>query len=164
MTLKPEQYRELDALIAEHVFGFIWYYIPARNNDLRFLVPKNSLRLTPARRKCTPAQKAKMEPYTDALRDVPNYSTDRHHAMDVYFELCRDGRWCCITLKGDYAYNWDVFLTYASHNDMTPNMSNAERKKLMKKHEVTTHVNDQELPLAIVRAALHAHGVKYETK
>ncbi len=73
---------------------------------------------------------------------LPCFSTDIKGVWYVVEKLRDSGDWCCITIESDYAYLWAV--------KMTPHLS--------KDHRPTVIVEDEDLPVAICRAALMAVG------
>jgi hypothetical protein len=73
----------------------------------------------------------------------PPYSTEIGAAMTVFQRLRESDAWCCLTIKSDHAYVWDVHLTPSNWEDTFS-------------HEPAVKVTSTLLPLAICRAALLA--------
>ena len=85
--------RKLDALVAEHVMGFVWL---SGHRGLRGLFPVDS----PSTAGFTPATGAE-QLYADVYREVPDYSTSIADALTVLETF--DGEWWVeLTRQGDF--------------------------------------------------------------
>lgn len=73
---------------------------------------------------------------------LPAFSTDIIGVWYVVEKLRDSGDWCCIAIRSDYSYMWRI--------EMTPHLSTD--------HQPTVVVEDEDLCLAICRAALMAVG------
>lgn len=120
--------RELDKLIAEKVMGL--NVIKTEYNKGKHIVYSIG------------------EPeYWDFAGDMqlsnplPNYSEDLNAAMEVFQKLRDSHKWCCLEIRSDYNYVWDVWLTKGSSEEHKPSI-------LVKAQE--------SLPLAICLAALES--------
>lgn len=82
--------REMDALVANKVMGWIDYSSPC-NGDPDGLCPE-----------------------TFVWVPIPHYSTDIAEAMKVWQKLRGSGKFCCLNICSDYHYTYDIILTEAS--------------------------------------------------
>ena len=87
--------RELDALVAEKIMG----WTPSLYTDHTWeMVRPNS---------------------ADGLLvyAVPEYSTEIEHAWKVFEKLRESGDFCCLWIKSDYNYVYDVTWVYENNDD-----------------------------------------------
>ena len=78
-----------------------------------------------------------------------SYSTDMNYAWEVFEELRNSGKYCCLTIKSDYNYVYDVDLILS---ELLGNIL----------HKRTIHITNENLPFAICLAALDTVGINQE--
>ena|ERR1035437_8230779 len=44
---------------------------------------------------------------------LPSYSEEIGPAMEVFEYLRKSHKWCCLKIRSDYCYNWEIVLTEA---------------------------------------------------
>lgn len=84
--------------------------------------------------------------YDPHPREPLCYSTEIGCAFQVVEKLRQGDYWCCIEIKSDYSYVWDVKLTRSESLEYDENY----------KHTPAIIVTNKSLPMAICLAALEA--------
>jgi len=123
--------REQDSIVARQIFGIEVgkYEKPALKTDFEY--------------RCTYGGQSD-------VFELPHYTTDMNDAWKVMDWITRN-KWCCIELKADYHYVWDMFLTEAEH--MKPGWPDNEGE-----HKKVHVASSEHAAVAICTAALVGKG------
>ena len=71
--------------------------------------------------------------------------------MELFEYLRSSGQYCCLEIKSDYRYYWDVYLTLS---ELVGN----------KNHQISAHASSEQLPYAICLAALRGEKTLAELR